>query len=97
MLMQYAKFLIFFTFSIINYKEQMMNKNKDGNFSSQFLTPIKESMIKSKKEQLLKDNPKLAKRTKELKDLQKKIGESLDKIILITLYHKKLKNTFDVN
>ena len=50
----------------------------DENFVVDFLNKIMKGTISSKEKNMLKNNPKLAKQVKDLRDLQKKIGNNLD-------------------
>tara|TARA_R100000353_G_scaffold96953_1_gene70780 strand:- start:351 stop:533 length:183 start_codon:yes stop_codon:yes gene_type:complete len=52
----------------------------DENFVVDFLNKIMKGTISSKEKNMLKNNPKLAKQVKDLRDLQKKIGSNLDKM-----------------
>ena len=52
----------------------------DENFVVDFLNKIMKGTISSKEKNMLKNNPKLAKQVKDLRDLQKKIGNNLDKM-----------------
>jgi len=52
----------------------------DENFVVDFLNKIMKGTISSKEKDMLKNNPKLAKQVKDLRDLQKKIGSNLDKM-----------------
>ena len=51
----------------------------DENFVVDFLNKIMKGTISSKEKNMLKNNPKLAKQVKDLRDLQKKIGNTLSK------------------
>ena len=52
----------------------------DENFVVDFLNKIMKGTISSKEKNMLKNNPKLAKQVKDLRDLQKKISSNLDKM-----------------
>ncbi len=52
----------------------------DENFVVDFLNKIMKGTISSKEKDMLKNNPKLAKQVKDLRDLQKQIGSNLDKM-----------------
>ena len=51
----------------------------DENFVTDFLTKVMKGTISSKEKQFLKDNPKVAKKVKDLRKLQKDIGKNLEK------------------
>ena len=53
--------------------------NVDENFVTDFLTKVMKGTISSKEKQFLKDNPKVAKKVKDLRKLQKDIGKNLEK------------------
>ena len=52
----------------------------DENFVVDFLNKIMKGTISSKEKDMLKNNPKLAKQVKDLRNLQKQIGSNLDKM-----------------
>ena len=51
----------------------------DENFVVNFLTKIMKGTISSKEKEMLKKNPRLAKKVKDLRKLQKDIGTNLKK------------------
>ena len=51
----------------------------DENFVVDFLTKIMKGTITSKEKEMLKKNPRLAKKVKDLKKIQKDIGSNLKK------------------
>ena len=51
----------------------------DENFVVDFLTKIMKGTITSKEKEMLKKNPRLAKKVKDLKKIQKDIGTNLKK------------------
>ena len=51
----------------------------DENFVVDFLNKIMKGTISSKEKDMLKNNPKLAKQVKDLRDIQNKIGDTLSK------------------
>ena len=57
--------------------ENFMKMNE--NFVVDFLTKIMKGTITSKEKEMLKKNPRLAKKVKDLKKIQKDIGTNLKK------------------
>ena len=51
----------------------------DENFVTDFLTKVMRGTISSKEKEMLKKNPRLAKKVKDLKKIQKDIGSNLKK------------------
>ena len=52
----------------------------DENFVVDFLTKIMKGTITSKEKDMLKKNPRLAKKVKDLKKIQQSMSKDLDKI-----------------
>ena len=52
----------------------------DENFVVDFLTKIMKGTITSKEKEMLKKNPRLAKKVKDLKKIQQSMSKDLDKI-----------------